>query len=205
MRALYALGETESLDGLWDLFESLPRIPAFLPSVGHFRWMAALEARTHGWDSLAAVTLARSIQWYRSLAPRTGELEEHRYGLARSLYVAGEYREARPLFERLFAEHPDSLGYEGYLGSVAASLENREEALRISESLENHRRPYDFGAVPFWRARIASVVGDREEAMAYLRMAESEGYRYDGESHFIADLHALHDYAPFVEWIKPRG
>ena len=151
------------------------------------------------------MTLARSIQWYRSPAPRTAELEEHRYGLARSLYVAGEYREAGPLFESLFADHPDSLAYEGYLGSVAASLEDREEALRISESLEKQRRPFDFGGVPFWRARIASVLGDREEVMAYLRMAESEGYRFDGEVHFIVELHAMHDYAPFVEWIKPRG
>ena len=203
LRALYALGETESLDSLWDEYESLP--PMFSQSVADLRRLAAMEARTHGWDSLAAVTLAGSIQWYRSLAQRTGELEEHRYGLARSLYVAGEYREARPLFERLFAEHPDSLGYEGYLGSVAASLENREEALRISESLEKQRRPYDFGAVPFWRARIASVLGDREEAMGYLRMAESEGYRYDGDVHLVADFHVMHGYAPFVEWIKPRG
>ena len=205
LRALYAIGETESVDSLWDLSESLSPVTAFGESIGDTQRLAVLEARTHGWDSLAAVTLARSIQWYRSLAPRTAELEEHRYGLARSLYVAGEYREAGPLFESLFADHPDSLAYEGYLGSVAASLEDREEALRISESLEKQRRPFDFGGVPFWRARIASVLGDREEVMAYLRMAESEGYRFDGEVHFIVDLHAMHDYAPFVEWIKPRG
>ena len=206
LRALYTLGETESVDSLWDLYESLPTMPAaFLQSVGDLGRMAAMEAQTHGRDSLAAVTLARSIGWYRSLARSTWELEEHRYGLARTLYVAGEYREARPLFERLFTEHPDSLGYEGYLGSVAARLGDREEALRISESLEQQRRQYDFGGVPFWRARIASVLGDREEAMGHLRMAESEGYHFDGEERFIADLQGMHDFAPFVEWVRPRG
>ncbi len=207
LRALYALGETQALDSLWELFESLPPIPHLehWRSAGDLHRLAALEARAHGWDSLAEATLVRALEWYRSLASRDARLEMHRYGFARSLYVAGEYREARSLFEGLFREHPDSLGYHGYLGSVAARMGNRDEALSISESLGDHARPYHFGAIPFWRARIASVLGDREGAMDYLRAAETEGYRFSTEERFIVDLAPMQEYPPFVEWLRPRG
>ena len=87
----------------------------------------------------------------------------------------------------------------------AVRLGDRDEAARISESLEDHRRPFQFGAVPFWRARIASVLGDYGTAMRFLTQAEREGFMFTSGERLIIDLQPMRDYWLFVEWLEPRG
>ena len=206
IRALYALGEGGPVDSLWDLFVSLPTQIGFGESAGDVLRQAALEARVHGRDALADADIQRSVQWYRALAPDEAALEGHRYGLARSLYVAGNYEESKVLLVALARERPDSLGYRGYLGSLAARMGNRDEANAILTSLADLEGPYTLGAGSFWRARIASVLGDHEDAVRHLRRAEQEGLRFfDWTEHFPGDFQPIWSYPPFVEWIEPRG
>ena len=205
IRALYALGEVGPVDSLWDLYVSLPTQSGLGESVGDKLRQAAMEARVHGRDALADGDFQRSVQWYQALAPDESAFERHRYGLARSLYMAGDYEESKVEFESLARERPDSLGYRGYLGSLAARMGNRDEANAILTSLADLEGPYTLGAASFWRARIASVSGDHEDAVQHLRRAEQEGFRFQGPERFTSDFQSMWSYPPFVEWIKPRG
>jgi tetratricopeptide (TPR) repeat protein len=205
LRALYALGEDGPVDSLWDLYVSLPTQSGLGESAGDAQRLAAMEARAHGRDALAEATFRRSVQWYRVLAPDEAALEGHRYGLARSLYMAGYYEESKVLLDSLARERPDSLGYRGYLGSLAARMGNRDEANAVLTSLADLEGPYTLGAASFWRARIASVLGDHEDAVRHLRRAEEEGFRFEGTERFTLDFQSMWSYPPFVEWIKPRG
>ena len=206
LRALYALGEDGPVDSLWDLLFSLPSQGGqFGTYEGDVLRLSAMEARAHGRDAFDAADIQRSVQWYRALAPDEAALEGHRYGLARSLYMAGDYGESKTLLDSLARERPDSLGYRGYLGSLAARVGNRDEANAILTSLAELEGRYTLGAASFWRARIASILGDHEDAVRYLRRAEQEGFRFEGTERFTWDFQPMWSYRPFMEWIEPRG
>jgi tetratricopeptide (TPR) repeat protein len=118
--------------------------------------------------------------------------------------VAGQYDESQELFEVLARERPDSIGYVGYLAAVEARRGDREAALRIVGSLADMQRPYLFGEITFWRARIAAILGDREAAVEYLHQANAEGRRFDYGDEFNVDLLELRGYQPYLDWMAPR-
>jgi tetratricopeptide (TPR) repeat protein len=122
-----------------------------------------------------------------------------------ALYVSEQWEEAGALIEKLRSEKPDDIDYLGYGGALAARRGDKEEALRISEELKRIDRPYTFGAQTYWRARIAALLGMKEEAVELLRQSFAQGNYY---SVFIiqeADLDPLRDFAPFRELMKPKG
>ncbi|MCZ6917999.1 MAG: serine/threonine-protein kinase [Gemmatimonadetes bacterium] len=205
MRALATMGDSSILDSLWDLYDALPPQPQFALFTGDVMRLAALEARAHGHEMLAEATLERALQWYRALPANTLQQEGYRYGYARVLYATGAYQDAKALFGELARLQPDSVGYLGYVAAAAARLGDRNEAIRISEELRQSERPSSHGAVVFWRARIASTLGDHPGAMGYLRQSVVQGRRFQGDEHFMTDLQDMRDYPPFVQWLRPRG
>jgi TolB-like protein len=203
LRALAAIGEPQQWDSLWDRFASSPTHPQF-DGVGDVMRKGALESRLHGDGTLADEMIQRSLAWFRSLQPDEAVLERNRYGMARALYVAGQYDESQELFVVLARERPDSIGYVGYLAAVEARRGDREAALRVDASLDGMRRPYLFGEIPFWHARIAAILGDRETAVEYLHQADVEGRRFDLGDEFNVDLMELRGYQPYHEWTSPK-
>jgi len=115
----------------------------------------------------------------------------------------GRYDESRELFDVLLRDRPDSIGYVGYLAAVEARRGNREVALRIAASLAEMQRPYLFGEITFWHARIAAILGDYEAAVEYLHQADAEGRRFDSGDEFNVDLQELGGYQPYRDWASP--
>jgi len=133
----------------------------------------------------------------------------HRWVLAKVLYTAERWEEARMLFENLHSEIPENLDYLGFLGTLAARRGDRDEALRISDLLENDKRPYSFGLHAFYRANIAALLGEKELAVKLLQEAHTQGIRFiffhcHSEPN-VMDLEPLHDYPPFQEFMRPKG
>ncbi len=64
--------------------------------------------------------------------------------------------------------------------------------------------PYLFGWHTFWRARIAALLGEKEQAVRLLREAHNQGVQFI-RFHNDMDLEPLHDYPPFKEFKKPKG
>lgn len=100
---------------------------------------------------------------------------------------------------------PDSVAPRAALGLIAARQGDRAAALRISASLDGMARPYLFGQIPYWQARIAAVLGQREQAVTLLRRAFAEGREFGLDDHVDPDLRLLRDDPAYLELIRPRG
>src|SRR5262249_16899405 len=143
----------------------------------------------------------RSIEWYR--AKESPMSRSDRYALARTLYWSGQWQEARALFARLNAESPGDLDYLGYLGVASARTGDRPAALQVDQQLIDFTRPFPlFGHPSLWRARIAAVLGEREQAVRRLREAighgllpldVAQGWGYAMWLHRDVDLETLRD------------
>ena len=92
---------------------------------------------------------------------------------------------------------------------LAARRGDRAEAHRLlarnDSSLSGSGR-VAHGWAQVAHARVAAILGDREEAVVYLRRAMPfVGFDLDGISlHTDIDFDSLRDYPPFVELVRPR-
>jgi hypothetical protein len=62
-----------------------------------------------------------------------------------------------------------------------------------------------FGRHTYLRARIASLLGEKQQAVDLLHQAMREGYGFGIPVIQDQDLLPLKDFPPFQEFIKPKG
>jgi tetratricopeptide (TPR) repeat protein len=202
VRVLAALGEIEDVNKVIDECLRMPPRPI---TPGGVMLQAAEELRAHGHLAASREVIERALDWSLSRPREEAATETNRYGLARILYLAERWEEAKEIFEELHLEHPDNIGYLGYLGSLAVREGDSEQAKRISADLENVDRPYSFGRNVYWRACIAALQGDQEQAVQLLRDAFAQGLAFNIRFHRDINLEPLRDYPPFQELLRPKG
>jgi tetratricopeptide (TPR) repeat protein len=227
VRALAALGRVDEINRTID--ESL-EISSRSGSRSGLMVQAADELRAHGHPQAALQVATRAVDWLRSRPPAERAKESYRPALANALYSAERWDEARAIFQELSAEHPIAAGYKGppeaqtsrdhvseslrisraidylgALGTLAARRGDRREALRISDELARIDRPFLYGRHTYWRANIAALLGEKEQAIDLLRESFAEGNSYDVHLHRDMDFEPLWDYPPFIELLKPKG
>ena len=201
MRALAALGRIEEVHKLIE--ESLT-LPPQQWNPGKCMLDAARELRAHGYRQASLQVLERAFKWFESRTKKESETLEYRFALGEVLYEAEKWEEAQNVFKALDKDYPDDLHIFVYLGCLAARRGDNEEAYRISTLLENTDKPYIFGQHSFYRARIAALLGEKENSVNLLREALAQGLRYT-ELHPVTDFEQLQDFPPFKELIKPKG
>jgi tetratricopeptide (TPR) repeat protein len=201
VRARIALHQVDRALALLDTSLSYPRTKDYPP--GALMATAAEEFWGHGHPQAYMEARSHAIDWYRS---RPGdEASGDRFGMALALYQAGRWNEADSLFRRLAAEKPELTSeIQGYLGASAAHRGDRTEAMRILKALErltqSTERPV--GEVFYSQARIRALLGDREGAVRSLHdWIGGQGF----DLHTEIDFESLADYAPFREFIRPKG
>jgi DNA-binding SARP family transcriptional activator/TolB-like protein len=202
LRALAALGRVDELFALLDESLTLPLTPDF--SYAMRPVLAASELRAHGHLEAYRASMDRALTWFESHPVEGIPSGDRGFNEAQTLYWAERWPEAHSLLEMLVTEYPDRLDLLGSLGVTEARLGNREVALRISTDLASLDRPYLFGTHTRWRARIAAVLGDREDAVRLLREAFRDGLPYSIRLHRDIDFESLHDYPPFHDLLTPR-
>jgi tetratricopeptide (TPR) repeat protein len=201
-RPLAALGHMKGLQKVIEISKTLP--PEGRDYPGRIMLRAGRELRAHGFKEDAVKVLNQALQWFDGRPAEEKTSIENRFAQAETLYVLGKWAEARSSFEGLLSEVPDDIDYLGYLGVVAVQMGNKEEAQKISKELEEDKRPFLFGNPTYWRARIASLLGDKERAVNLLRQATKEGFAYF-DIHPTEDFESLADYPPYVQLMKPKG
>jgi predicted Zn-dependent protease len=169
--------------------------------------------------------MRRAVDWYRARLAEDHLHLDKAYGLARCLYWAEEWREARELLAGLVARIPPEglpwhgigtaadYDYYGLLGAVAARQGDRKEAKRMAERLDVIRRANPFpNQTALWQARIAALLGDREAAVGLLRDAVSKGLMpldmtqglgYAMWLHRDVDFESLREYQPYLDLMRP--
>jgi serine/threonine-protein kinase len=208
VRALAALGRVGEVGRRLEASVTEPAHPAVRTTAADVMLAAAFDLRAHGHPAAARAAAERAIRWHlaRPAAERTSEAT--RAALARALYVAGRWDEARAHFEALARAQPDNVDYAGHLGALAARRGDRREAVRIAAQLEASTTPYLRGRHTRGRAAIAALLGEDERAVALLRDALAQGYDYHAVTpvlHVDVDLESLRSYPPFQELLRPRG
>jgi serine/threonine protein kinase/tetratricopeptide (TPR) repeat protein len=202
VRALIALGRIEDVSKRLDESLTLPPQRGWNP--GEVMSAAGQYLRVHGYKEASLQMLDRAVKWFESRPKEESETRIHRSSLARALYIAERWEEAQALYGALHEEFPDIVDYLGHLGTLAARMGDREKALRVFDQLEDIKRPYLFGNNTYWRARIAALQGEKENAMRLLRDALGQGVSYRRLDTDM-DLEPLFDYPPFKELIEPKG
>jgi predicted Zn-dependent protease len=181
---------------------------------------AALELRAHGHDKLWREVLLHAIesQTEASRGPIEQLLDRRAlsnedelngvFHLARALYFADSLETADSLFRRLTGQHPDTISCQGYLGAIAARSGRREEAEEVMDRLSKIKQPYIFGKHEYFCARIASILGLRQDAMEYLKAvfqhkvgSSAYGIVY---FHIEPDFDNLKEYPQFKIFLKPK-
>lgn len=165
----------------------------------------AAELRAHGHPDEAVRMAARAVAWCRSRSPAQQAGEDSRWELAQALYVAEQWAEAQQFVAELMVSQPENREYRGLAGSIAARLGDRDLALTHSAGLVDLPGESD-GSVPLFRARIAAILGDREEAINFLRNAFAERMIYGfAWLHRDGDLSLLRGFGPYDELMRPKG
>jgi tetratricopeptide (TPR) repeat protein len=209
LRPLAALGRIDDFNARLDTLLALP--PRTTPwgavrTPAGYALLEARELRAHGHRDAAHQTLARIIAWYETRPAEEVRQAKSTYGyvVAASLYELERWEEARTAFEAVLAEggrwHADALAG---LGAVAARLEDRDAARAISAQLAEQP-----GEEPLGRARIAALLGEREEAVRLLREALDASGNWGlfiRQRHQDMDFESLHGYQPFELLMRPRG
>ena len=201
VRARAGLGDVSGITRVIDNMLAMP-VTAASPTMVIVR--AVRELRAHGHKQASVQIANRGIDWLQSGQARTADGVQ-RDALARLLYLADREREAEPLFARLSAERPDSVEYLGYLGAIAARRLDRRRANELAERLQDWDGPETFGAQTYWRAAIATLLGERNLAVALLRDAFGQGYDRGLRIHASPELEALRDFPPFVALVAPQN
>jgi len=200
--ALAALGRLDELDRAIDdgLALGTPDV-----SPASLLLAAAVELRAHDHPDESIRVAARAVAWSRGRPAAQQASEDGRWTLARALYVAEQWPEARQLVGELMTVQPENREYRGLAGSIEARLGDHALALKHSAALAELPGESD-GTVPLLRARIAAVLEDREHAMDFLRDAFAEDLLYGfGQLHRDKDLQLLRGFPPFDELMRPKG
>ena len=175
-----------------------------------------MESRGFSWLSVTymymyAVGLYRLQQdepnfqlWSKQLLDRVDDEQSTFRINADANFLTGNYEQSVSLFESAILEEDLTWRQQGRMGSAYAELGLREEAIKIVE--EQRVDSTSEGRNKYVMAQIFTSLNEKESAVDLLKEAFKEGYGFDwGRYDQDPLLHSLHGFAPFEEFVKPKG
>jgi len=203
--ALAALGRLHDVNSRLDEIPAMP--PHGLQKPGAVMRETGLELRAHGYPDGSREVLQRALTWFDSRPLEEQATEASQLERLQTLYAARRWDLARAIAEPLAKDHPNNVNYQGMLGALAAVRGDRKAAERADSVLATHRGPFVRGLPTYWRARIAAQLGERAQAVTLLIQADAEGLNlfFVQSYHTDPSFERLTDYAPFQEFLRPKG
>ena len=122
------------------------------------------------------------------------------------IVLNGSYEESLSEYQRISQQQPPGDDIQGAIGAIHARLGNVSAAQSIMTDLLEDGRAYSFGRRKRWAGKIAALLGQREQAVRYIRESFVEGQQY-GYYRWLhdVDLDGLAGYEPFEELMRPKG
>ena len=167
-------------------------------------YRAVRELRAHGHHEASRAIGERALLYHERRPAQIALTSRYRAYLSGILGNLERWDDAQLIAEELASEDQANLDYLGILGTLAAGRGERDEALRISEELAGLDRPYLRGDNTYWRAGIAALLDEKEQAVSLLRQAHEEGQALS-RIHGDTDFEPLRGYPPFEELMRPKG
>jgi serine/threonine-protein kinase len=175
---LAAQKQVTGLERLWSKVGGTNSLEA-----GALAYEVAEELWAHADSSTAVPWYRRAYGSFSRAAGAEGGIEA-RWGLARTTARLGRWKEASDLAEALAIDDPNQKEqYMGLMGVAAARQGQRSRALELMKQLAGDNRPFTFGEPLFQAGRIATVLGELDQAQAFLASALRQGNPYDIDFH----------------------
>ena len=171
-------------------------------TLNHLRVLVALELRTHGHPQESSLLAAQVLPDLQALPPEPRQAA--RFDTALMLVCLGREAEALATFRSLSLEVPGEVDDLGWTGALLARLGHTGEARKEEAGLAALTQPYLFGEHTYWRACIASQLGEKDRAVSLLGQAFGQGRRYWVDIHRNPFLEPLHGYPLYEELMKPK-
>jgi tetratricopeptide (TPR) repeat protein len=189
-RALAALRRADDAVRELDAILDLPAEPLYTPA--EVMRAVGVELRAHGHAPAADAVFARTLRWYEArpagnAPPRHSRPATRRRSTPRAVgrrrggcsSTSPPARTPRRRWRATSARsrRPRRTPWtgRGYLGALAARRGDGPPPSRRTAPSRRSGGPYLVGRHTYWRARIASLLGDRERAVTLLRDALREG------------------------------
>jgi serine/threonine protein kinase len=196
MRALVSLNRVNELRPLLDRAITMSSVPTL-------EWTAE-ELRVHGHAAEARAVASELADWVHARPIQEAQTVVMRSALARALYAAERWNEARALVDSLVQRYPESIGLLGLRGRIAARLGDSTTAQAASNALlAAAHSSRETNALT--RAKIAALLGQRDIAIRLLRDAVAQGEMQALRMREDSDLLGLRDYPPFETLVRPVG
>lgn len=220
--ALGALGRTPEIQALLNSdfdFAERGLYPSFDLQIG------AIVLRAYGYEMQAQNLADAAVALVQHSAVSDSTSFGYRSRLADALAIAERWEEAHAIYSELRSQmsrsfdpadhihhwmvfgtpHDSRVHATGMFGVTAARLGDRAAGAAARDSLEKIDLPFSYAVTTIWRAKIAAVLGDNEEALRLLRKALREGAQYGVWLYVDPSLDSLRTYPPFREMLQPRG
>ena len=207
-RALAALGRT---DGVRQSFDRMVTLADSSYRAGLSMLAVALELRYHGFPQDYGPAVTRSLTWFEQQPGRLVSDPGHRAVYGAALYHAERWTQSEQVLREIESGSRLDVDVLGYLGLLAARRGDWQTADPFSAELERIGVEEINARARTWayRARIAAVLGDRSDAVTYLKRAFDEKLNYMPSPKLHAqyrfDFEAMSDYAPYQELLRPKG
>jgi tetratricopeptide (TPR) repeat protein len=202
VRAWAALNRTDEVSRI---IEECLAGPPITGTAGGVMLEATAELRAHGHRQAALVVADRAVEWFQNQLEAQPEQEAWTTGHIDALRWAERWDEAYEVCQNLFAHAPQNPRLLGILGGLAARRGDRTEAVQISEELRHADPLHLYGVHTYWRACIAALLGQKDEATELLRQAFNEGVAFGVTHHREIDFEPLWEYPPFRKLLEPKG
>ena len=202
-RSIAAAGDVGRLQAALDEFRILP--PLTYWSYGAAVTTAGLELIHHGRPQVGRAYLDEAVEWLESeLAVSPGD-RGFRYFLSMAQYGLERWDEAAATLEGLARDYPERGNYQDFYAlAVARVTGDREAAYAAADENDGVHQRGDHLA---YRARIESVLGNSERALALLSEALQRGVDDLAWFHARAhhDLEPLRSEPDFQRLMTPSG
>jgi tetratricopeptide (TPR) repeat protein len=201
-QALAALGRVEELNTILDEIEIADDLRWVRPAL-----VQPVEIlRAGGHREAAQRIAARAIEWFEARPPNEAADVGNREWYGRALFLAGRFNEAREIYDGLVHESPDNPNYRGYRAFIAAVRGDTVQALSDAVWFESLERPNLRMRTARWTARvaIAGALGEHEQVTELLREGRGR-WMHTWFDRVDMRFDPLRDYAPFQEWMRPKG
>ena len=206
--ALAAIGDTASISRRLEVVAVATRNRTWFDFAGDLYLMTGQELLVHGFSAAGKEISAKATSWFDKRTPDEWRSQPVAFRGALAYLVANRIADAERILVALMKEQPEDRRYLGTYGRLLAAKGDTAGALRIAAQLA--QLPGEkFGGTPaFERAQISAELGRRDEAIALLQEAFSQGVgfaSYRSRLHSFQNFARMRGYPPFDALITPQG
>lgn len=206
--ALAAMGDTAAISRNLGMVAVATRNRSWFDFAGDLYLMTAQELGAHGFASSGKAVQAKALAWFDTRTAEDWKNQSIAFRGAIGYLAANRIADAERILLALMKEHPDDRRYRGTYGRLLAQKGDTAGAVRIAAEIAELPSAKFGGTPAFERAQIAAELGRRDEAVALLQEAFSQGVgfvSYRSRLHAFPNFAKLKGYQPFDVLITPQG